>query len=103
MEFETLRETDIKNDVAEILKKELHPSKIILFGSRTKNNFSKFSDFDFAVDSPKPSLEKLRKIKEKVEEVAGLYKVDIVFLCEAENEFLDIINSTGLILYEKRN
>lgn len=101
MEFGTARENDIKSGVVEILKNELNPDKIILFGSRAKNKADRFSDFDFAVDATKPPIGKLREIKEHIGEISGLYRIDIVFLSEVEKEFLDIIKITGLVIYEK--
>ncbi|MRJ03121.1 MAG: nucleotidyltransferase domain-containing protein, partial [Epsilonproteobacteria bacterium] len=59
--------------------KTLHPQKIILFGSRAKGYFALNSDIDIAVDINLTFREK-RKLKERIEEVSGLYSVDLLFL-----------------------
>jgi predicted nucleotidyltransferase len=89
------------NEIVKIVVKHLNPKKIILFGSRGKGNFRFNSDYDIAVDSNQYDFRTIRKIKEKVNEAAGLKKVDVVFINEVEDGFKEIINKTGKILYEK--
>jgi len=89
------------NEIVKIVVKHLNPKKIILFGSRGKGNFRFNSDYDIAVDSNQYDFRTIRKIKEKVNEAAGLKKVDVVFINEIEDGFKEIINKTGKILYEK--
>ncbi|PIX16566.1 MAG: nucleotidyltransferase domain-containing protein [Elusimicrobia bacterium CG_4_10_14_3_um_filter_49_12_50_7] len=98
-----MREEQILNDAAEILKKELNPEKIILFGSRAKGGNSKHADFDFAVDVKSPDITKKRKLEEKLDEIAGLYKIDVVYLKSVEDDFRDIVLKTGKIVYERGN
>jgi len=43
----------------------------------------------------------MRELREKLEEISGLYKVDIVFLESVDKEFKDIILKRGKILYER--
>lgn len=89
-------------EITEILKKNFNPSKIILFGSRAKNINDPHADFDIAVSTERPSISKERKIKEEIEKVSGLYKVDIVYISSVDKEFKDIIIKTGKVLYERR-
>ena len=95
------REKEILNGIVEILKKYLDPERIILFGSRTKENFYKNADFDIAVDNKKVDIRKTRKIMEAIEEVAGLYSCDLVFLGSVEKDFRNIILNTGKVIYER--
>ena len=97
------REKEILDQAVEVLKNRLHPSKIFLFGSRAKHQSQKGSDFDLAVDSPKPELRIQRQIREAIEEFSGLYKVDVVYLDHVDQEFREIILKTGKVIYEKRN
>ena len=97
------RENKILRQAVEVLKNRLHPSKIFLFGSRAKNQSQKGSDFDLAVDSPKPELRTQREIHEAIEEFSGLYKVDVIYLDHVDPEFREIILKTGKVIYEKRN
>ncbi len=97
------REQNVLTNVINILDRHLHPEKIILFGSRAKGNYNNHADFDFAVISTKPNTKKQREILEEIEEVSGLYSVDIVYLDDVEENFKQLVLRTGKILYERRN
>ncbi|BAT71061.1 nucleotidyltransferase [Thermosulfidibacter takaii ABI70S6] len=86
--------------IVEELKKH-KPRRIILFGSRAKGCHKKRSDIDIAVDMELTFREK-RKLREKVDEVSGLYSVDLVFLDDVEDDFKARILREGVILYEKK-
>jgi len=81
--------------------KKYNPKKIILFGSRAKGNHRKQSDIDIAVDLDLTFREK-RKLKEKLEEISGLYTVDLVFLNEIPQYFKQKILEEGIVIYEKK-
>jgi len=86
----------------ELLKEELDPEKIILFGSRVKGKSAPYSDIDLAIaGSTKPPLRNLRKLKEKIEAISWPFFVDLIFLEEVDEEFKDLIIETGRIVYEK--
>lgn len=84
-----------------LLKKELSPHRIILFGSRAKGSTQRNSDFDIAVDAAPPLATKRRTVAQKIDEIAGLYRVDLVFLRQVSKDFRDIILKTGRVLYER--
>jgi len=96
------REKEILNSIIEILKNHLNPDRIILFGSRAKNIFNQNADFDIAIDYEKVDIRKHRKIMEDIEKAAGLFKIDIVYLKNVDEEFKKIILNTGKIIYESR-
>jgi len=96
------REKEILNSVVEILKKYLHPKKIILFGSRAKGNNKPHSDFDFAVDKKKPDILTYWKIIDEIDTVAGLYGVDVVYLPTVDKGFRSIVLNSGKIIYERK-
>ncbi len=55
----------------ELLKEELDPEKIIIFGSRAKEKSAPYSDIDLAIaGSTRPPLRTLRKLKEKIEAIS---------------------------------
>lgn len=95
----TRREKEILNKAKLILKRYLAPSKIILFGSRSKGTAARGADFDLAVDRPRPAAKIERKIEEELEAIAGLYHVDIVYLKSAEKDFGAVIRDTGTVIY----
>ncbi len=97
----TEREHHILMQVIKILKESINPDKIILFGSRVKKTFNKNSDFDIAVDRKKLNIRQYRIIMEKIKNIKGLYKVDLIFLKSVEPKFKDIVLKTGAIIYER--
>jgi len=97
----TIRENQIMSATLRLLKKELLPRRIILFGSRAKGRARRGSDFDIAVDTRRPRTTKIRFIAEEIEKIAGLHRVDLVFLNQVSKEFRNIIEKTGTTLYER--
>ncbi len=98
---QTPREQQVLDSVTEILKKRLRPNKIILFGSRAKGKSHSGSDFDLAVDGDRPELTVERQIREDIEEISGLYSVDVVYLDSIDDEFKSIILKTGKTVHER--
>ena len=94
--------TDKKiKSIVKILIENLHPYKLILFGSRGKGKASFNSDYDIAVESKQISLSEKRELREKIDEVIGLHKIDLVFLKEVDGDFRSLIKKTGKVIYEK--
>ena len=87
------------NKIISILLDGLHPEKIILFGSRSKANFSPCSDYDIAVETNEIDFRRKRKIKDEIEKIMGLHKIDIIYLNEVEKRFGEIILKTGKTIY----
>ena len=96
------REKEIIDLVKAVLLKRLNPSRIILFGSRAKNDHDKHSDFDFAIDCQKPDISLQRELVEEIDKIRGLYKVDLVYLNAVDQEFKTIILETGELIYESK-
>jgi uncharacterized protein len=88
------------NNIVDILVTEINPKKLLLFGSRGKDNGNYNSDYDIAVDSEIINISKKRELKEKIEEIIGLYKIDLIFLNEVDSDFKSIIIKTGKVIYE---
>ena len=98
-----LREKEILEQVIEILKRRLRPKQVILFGSRAKERSGPGADFDVAVDSPRPGITAEREVREEIEGIAGLYRVDVVYLETVDKDFREIILKTGKVIYERRS
>ena len=94
---------EIIDNIVEFLKDpQFQVEKIILFGSRAKKEHKEFSDIDIAiVTKQKLDIRTKRKIKDKIEELSGIYSVDLIFLEQTSNEFKEIIKETGITIYEK--
>lgn len=97
------REREILTKTLDIFKKLLAPPKVILFGSRAKGKFKKYSDFDFAIDMKRPALKIQRILNEEMEKYSGLYTIDIAYLKSVDANFKNIVIDTGKIIYEKRS
>jgi len=93
------REKEVLDKIVLLLKEKLNPSLIILFGSRASEKHNTGSDFDIALDGDKIDVREMRKLKEKLEEISGLYRVDLIFLESVDSEFKNIIIRRGKILY----
>ncbi len=89
------------NNIVKILIEEVHPKKLILFGSRGKGKASFNSDYDIAIDSKQISHSEKRELKEKIDEIIGLHKIDLVFVKEVDTGFKNIIQKTGKVIYER--
>ncbi|QCI27601.1 type VII toxin-antitoxin system MntA family adenylyltransferase antitoxin [Caminibacter pacificus] len=79
--------------IVEVIK-EYNPKSIYLFGSRARGDNLKTSDIDIAVDLKLDFREK-RKLKEKIDKVAGLYSVDLVFFDEMSEKFKEKVIKEG--------
>jgi len=95
------REEIIIDKIVSLLRKDIKPNRILLFGSRTEKKHNPGSDFDIALDGKKISVRKMRELREKLEKVSGLHKVDIIFLESVDKEFKEIVLRRGKILYER--
>lgn len=95
------RDREIIQGVIQVLTEYAQPERIYLFGSRGKGKGRKGSDFDFAVAGAPPSREIQVRIEAAIEEVAGLFEVDIAYLDDAEPAFRDIVLKSGKIIYER--
>lgn len=91
---------NILNRLIKVIVEDLRPKKIILFGSRGKGTFSYNSDYDLAIDTKKIEFRKRRILKEKLNDMAGLHSIDIVFIKEVDKGFSDIILQTGKVIYD---
>lgn len=92
----------IYQKIVEILLHRLSPEKIVLIGSRARGKPSPGSDIDIAVfRGAKLSHREERKLREEIDEAVGLYSVDLAFVEQVNKGFKEIIEETGVVLYEK--
>lgn len=84
------------------LIERLRPRRILLFGSRARGNAQAGSDIDLAVEGALPaSFREERRLREALDELAGIYSVDLVFLDRCDEEFRTRIKRTGKVLYDQ--
>lgn len=96
------REEQILDRSIGVLQQHLNPERIMLFGSRAKGSFRYNSDFDLALDCTSPDLGVRSAIRDALDDVSGLYGVDVVYLRDVDPRLRDIILATGTVVYEKR-
>lgn len=88
--------------IQKLIAKELEPEKIILFGSLAKKMPKTGYDIDIFIYKGRIlSHREERKLKERVEELAGIYSVDLIFSDRVEKDFQKMIEDMGVVLYEK--
>lgn len=97
------RESQVLQKALALLKEELNPKRIVLFGSRAEGRNAPGSDFDLAVDAIRPPDGRAFQIKETINDAIGLYKADIVFLSQLDPEFRDLVLNTGKVVYERKD
>jgi hypothetical protein len=54
------------------------------------------------VSGKKINFRDLRELEKKIDEIAGLYSADLIFMDSVEENFKNIILKTGKILYERK-
>jgi predicted nucleotidyltransferase len=89
--------------------KNYDPEKVILFGSRVKNNFNEDSDYDVLIIKDT----KTRRLNRREEALKDIYlkvPIDLLILTPYEIEYLKMNESAflneifdqGIVIYEKR-
>lgn len=73
----------VLEDIKEICKK-YKAKEVILFGSRAKGTALERSDIDIAVSG----IEDIEDLKDEIEEIPTLYKIDIVNIDICKNNLL---------------
>lgn len=79
----------ILNQIVEILKKELNPSRIFLFGSQVNGTARKDSDYDFVVVTKTPKKSSVDEMARVSILVYDKVKVSSDIFIYSEKEFAD--------------
>lgn len=76
--------------------------KAVLYGSRAKGNFKKFSDIDITLIGPSLSRTDLLRLSASFNNSSLPYTADFSIFPKLKNEdLIDHINRQGIIIYEK--
>ncbi len=94
-----MNDPKIINVVREIILKHASPTRIYLFGSRVTGDAKAESDYDFAFDAPEADAAALQLIRDDLEQVVTLYRIDIANLARADSRFASRVRDTGLVIY----
>lgn len=85
------------NDVKAIILRHVNPERIYLYGSYANGEASKGSDIDIAYDAENFNSNHL--IKNEIDQINTLVKIDIQNIAKAEERFKNRVKSTGKVLY----
>lgn len=76
--------------------------QVILYGSRAKGNYSKWSDIDITFVGDSMTLSLLMKIENELDDLLMPYKIDASILDDMENsDLVEHIHRVGVLFYEK--
>lgn len=98
---EQLRQYDPKivDAVRAIILKHAAPTRIYLFGSRVTGEARPESDYDFAFDAPDATAVELQAIRDDVDGLHTLYRIDVANLAGADRRFANRVHETGLVVF----
>ena len=85
--------------VLAIVLKHAKPERVYLFGSRITGEAKPESDYDFAFEAPDPEDKALRAIRDEVEDLPTLVRIDVANIAKSEPRFANRVRDTGLVLY----
>ena len=85
--------------VLQIILKHVQPERVYLFGSRVTGDAKPESDYDFAFDAEDEFDNGLITIRQELDDLPTLFKIDIANIAKAEARFVERVKSTGLVLY----
>lgn len=75
--------------------------KIVLFGSRARGDHSHVSDYDIAIYEDHMSALDKARLRDDIDEIETLKKIDIIFVHEKfSDELMENIKRDGVTLYE---
>lgn len=86
----------VYSSLLDYFEKNSNIKKVILFGSRAKGNERINSDIDLCVECTKDFK---HDIVEEIDEIVGIYSVDILFLDSLNLEIKDQIDKYGIEIY----
>ncbi len=94
-----VNKTLIIKEIIKIILKYSNPERIYLYGSMANGEANLTSDIDIAYEDKDFKDDYLYLIKEEVENLKTLLKIDIKNIAFTENRFKNRVKSTGKVLY----
>ena len=91
----------IRDEIATRMAALPEVRRVILFGSRAREDARPRSDIDLAIDTPADSIALWERIMEIGDSLETLLPVDIVFLGQAPPSLAKRIEDEGVVIYER--
>ncbi|MCK9283715.1 MAG: HI0074 family nucleotidyltransferase substrate-binding subunit [Rhodocyclaceae bacterium] len=82
-----------------IILKHVQPTRIYVFGSRVTGEAKAGSDYDFAFDAQGGSTSALQAIREEIDHLHTLYRIDVTNIADADSRFANRVRDTGVVIY----
>lgn len=95
-----MTDSELMTHVKEIIGKYLPGQRVIyFFGSRTTGRYTDRSDYDFGIDTGnKISLELMCRMKEELERLPTLHRIDLVDFQRVSSTFNDYAKRNAILL-----
>jgi predicted nucleotidyltransferase len=93
MKLEHYNKEKLKKEILKIVGRylDLEKYEVFFFGSRAANKGTERSDIDLGIEGKKEvPAEILAKIKEEIEELPTLYKIDVIDFKKVDKDFYKI-------------
>lgn len=90
----------IEQMIVDTIIQHIRPKRIILFGSRARDEAQARSDYDIAIDDDELTPAKLARIRADMETVPTLLSIDVVWMSRAAETLRRRILNEGKILNE---
>jgi nucleotidyltransferase substrate binding protein (TIGR01987 family) len=90
---------NLVRQVKEIILRHVQPQRIFLFGSRVTGDARLESDYDFAFDAAEADAAVLTAIRDDVERLNTLYRIDVANIASADARFANRVRDTGLVIF----
>ncbi len=91
----------ILQELVDIISKNKHVEKIILFGSRARGDAEEKSDIDIAIICPSITDREWIDLCENIEKSHTLLEINVIKFASAGKELQNKILQEGKILYEQ--
>lgn len=94
------RELAFLPELVRLVAEHLGKVKIVLFGSRARNDYHRRSDVDILIDSNGLDDRSWAILLSELDELPTLLKIDLVRCDEAEAALLSSARSEGIVIHE---
>jgi predicted nucleotidyltransferase len=93
----------VEQMIVDAIIQHIKPKRIILFGSRARDEAQARSDYDIAIDDDELTPAKLAQIRADMEIVPTLLAIDVVWMNRAAETLRQRILDEGKTLYERQS
>ena len=92
----------IIDEIVNVISKYEEIDKAVVFGSRARGDYKKTSDIDLGIFSSNISSTKLNLLRDNIDTLDIIYKVDVVHFESLNKEgIIKNIKSEGVIIYSR--